>query len=254
MLLSYLHSRWHVSFSLPSYAPLLICTLVTACAFQTVHAPTSKSCNVNPTNKEVVESIDLPLIVGINTNVLSDFESCDTSLHWPGGNSGPTIGRGIDLGNNSKKTIAKFFQNVVSDSVLKLLQSASGVRGEAAKTWISKHNIRITRKQADKSFYLTCRLMWNDVLKRNGKDLDDLPSEVKGIILSIAYNYGSSSRAVVNLVQAYREQGHVGMANYLEHLAEITDNKALKKRRMREREVVLLAEKPITGGESVYFD
>jgi GH24 family phage-related lysozyme (muramidase) len=198
--------------------------------------------------------MDLPLLLNINTNVLSDFESCDTALHWPGGNSGPTIGRGIDLGNNSKKTIALFFKNVVSDSVLKLLQSASGVRGEAAKQWVMRHDIRITRKQADKSFYLTCRLMWNDVLRRNGHGLDTLDSDVKGILLSVAYNYGSHSIVVRNLARAYNEQGLAGMASQLEHMAEITEHPALKKRRMREREVLLLVAQASTGGSVAYLD
>lgn len=247
-------SRLHVFSSSARFVPVLTSMIVASCAFQTAHAPTSKE--IWKTLVVQQDPMDLPLLSNINTNVLSDYEGCDTNLHWPGSKSGPTIGRGIDLGNNSKKTIALFFKHVVSDSLLKLLQSASGIRGEYAKTWVNKHpEIRITKKQADQAFYRTTRLMWNDVLRRNGHWLDTLSPDVKGILLSVAYNYGSHSFVVKDLVRDYKSNGLVGMSERLEHMAEVTDHLALKKRRLREREVLqLVAHTSNQGGSSEYFD
>lgn len=256
--LASLFSRLRVCSSSAKLVPALTLIIVASCAYQTAHAPTNKQSDMMQKEQiplVVADPLDLPLITNINTNVLSDYEGCDTNLHWPGSKSGPTIGRGIDLGNNSKKTIAVFFKTIVTDSVLKLLQSASGIRGAYAKAWVAKHpEIHISRKQADQAFHRTTRLMWNIVLQKHGHWIDTLDPNVKGIVLSVAYNYGAHSPVIASLVREYKLNGLTGMSDQLEHMAEITDHEALKKRRYREREVIGLVATSKQGDALAYFD
>jgi len=79
--------------------------------------------------------------------------------HWPGDNSGVTIGRGLDLGTTSlsKQQIEALLRNIeVPQRDIDLLLSATGKRGAEAQSYATeiKEKVKITRMQQNQIFQI----------------------------------------------------------------------------------------------------
>jgi len=62
------------------------------------------------------------------------------TIHWPGGASGVTIGRGYDLGQRSRKQVFhELTYSGVPPEVATALSAAAGLRGEAARRFVFAH-------------------------------------------------------------------------------------------------------------------
>ena len=181
-----------------------------------------------------------PRLLGVNLNIVSDFESVDTNLHWPGGNSGPTIGRGIDLGHATPSMLHKLFRGLVDSQTMSEFKSARGVVGPQADVWVAKHkHINITGEVADIVFNRACKLFWSEVIDRFGPEVEKLNPDVKGAVLSIAVNYGTYSDALASLKQPIQTGNIHALAERFEYLA--STNESLSKRRMLEHDVILIS-------------
>lgn len=80
-------------------------------------------------------------------------------IHWPGGVSGVTIGRGYDLGTRSAAAIRHDLEGVgVPDGQITFLEGAAGLRGPAADAWVIANRedprATITVEQRDRLFSL----------------------------------------------------------------------------------------------------
>ncbi|MFN8393493.1 MAG: TIGR02594 family protein [Bacteroidia bacterium] len=64
-------------------------------------------------------------------------------LHWPGGNSGVTIGRGYDLGSRTaKEVIGHCTAAGIPESQSSLLSGGAGLKGEPAGEWVTKNKAK----------------------------------------------------------------------------------------------------------------
>jgi peptidoglycan hydrolase-like protein with peptidoglycan-binding domain len=81
-----------------------------------------------------------------------------TEPHWPGGESGVTIGPGYDMQFRSAAHIVADLTAVgVDEGLAKKLSGATGLKGDAAKKWIADHakdGLQISRKQEQDLFEL----------------------------------------------------------------------------------------------------
>jgi len=95
-------------------------------------------------------------------------------IHYPGGNSGVTIGRGFDVGQRGKKANISYMQSAgLSSSQVSLLASASGIKGSAAGDWVKKNKQKvgtITHDQQKKLFEFVYQDHKKDVVRISEKE------------------------------------------------------------------------------------
>jgi hypothetical protein len=134
-------------------------------------------------------------------------------VHWPGGVSGVTIGRGYDLGQqpDPKTDLANAG---VREPLLSWLVGAKGKQGQAAKAYLNSASkeIRlhtITRKQQYKLFISVYEVMKQSVLSISGggvnqKDYgilswDSVSKKIQDIIIDLRYrgDYHKPSRKFI---------------------------------------------------------
>lgn len=91
------------------------------------------------------------------------------TAHWPGGASGVTIGRGYDLGQQSKTGIVKDMTAAgISDGDANKFAPAAGKQGKDAKAWLDENGKtlpEITQEQQKKLFYIAYDRLAGDVAR-----------------------------------------------------------------------------------------
>lgn len=91
------------------------------------------------------------------------------TAHWPGGASGVTIGRGYDLGQQSKSGIIKDMTAAgISDGDANKFAPAAGKSGKDAKAWLDENGKtlpEITQEQQKKLFYIAYDRLAGDVAR-----------------------------------------------------------------------------------------
>ena len=155
-----------------------------------------------------------------------------TKPHWPGGNSGVTIGPGYDMQFRSAAQIAIDLTAVgVSQVIAKALSDAASLKEGAADQWIADHaadNLRISRIQEQDLFELVLALKYeketaDHVDQKFGKGTwAKLDSDQQAMLFDYQYNPGLSkfpkfSKAVVDadwktVLDEYERNG-VGQRN-----------------------------------------
>lgn len=64
------------------------------------------------------------------------------AIHWPGGASGVTIGRGYDMGQRTRLQVISELQHAgMSESDARFLGGAAGLRGENARRFVASNSI-----------------------------------------------------------------------------------------------------------------
>lgn len=113
---------------------------------------------------------------------------------WPGEQSGPTIGIGIDCGYYSKEELAQLFSFLTKEQI-KLIQEASGKTGakgkEYAKT-LRSAGIVVTWEQALDIFNNFTVPKFEKLAEKAFPGLDKLCDNAYGAILSLVFNRGTS--------------------------------------------------------------
>ncbi len=141
-------------------------------------------------------------------------------IHWPGNNSGITIGRGYDLGQQ-ERVLSELNDARVDPELVSWLVSAQGLKGNDAHDFYNQipNNIRykgITRKQQYMLFNYTYKLMEKDVaricmkidtLKAYHFDSsispsdawDSIPQIIKDVLIDLRYrgDYTPKSRRII---------------------------------------------------------
>lgn len=110
--------------------------------------------------------------------------------HWPGGNSGVTIGMGVDLKSKNRK----YFEGLPKNLIDKL-EPYFGKSGKAAKDIAD--NLVLTESEARQVTEHTKEKELQPLKKKFEKDsgisFDDLPTSIATPIASVAFQYGISS-------------------------------------------------------------
>ena len=124
---------------------------------------------------------------------IRDHEGLDQPWRWPGESSGITIGRGFDLGYNTKESLRSAWGKYLDDPTLTKLGTAIGVRGEAAKILAPKYNgIVIRAEHADAVLRDHTLPAFERLTLRAFPGSDALPPDAFGALVSLTYNRGAS--------------------------------------------------------------
>lgn len=178
---------------------------------------------------------------GVSFEVIQSLEGFTDSLHWPRGESGPTIGCGIDLGNIGKSSIRKIFSNVVGRDTLNLLLRAANIHGSQAEAFTRKnHKLRLTKAQISAANKNMLVLMWKTlVIKFPG--IDSAPATVKTAVFSVALHRGMYNQHIQCLKTPIAHRDWARVASMIaampapEGMAGVAKRRALEAKLIRQR-------------------
>lgn len=154
---------------------------------------------------------------------------------WPGGGSGVTIGIGYDLGYHSKASIEATWLPVVDTDKVRLLTSASGIKGDGAKAvaaTLKAAGVRIPYDAAMTVFVGASLPAYAKQVRNIYPGAHLLPADAQAALLSLVYNRGSSltgSRRVhmKNIVDHVRRKDLVAIASELVSMKSLWAGKGL---------------------------
>jgi len=112
---------------------------------------------------------------------------------WPGGESGPTIGIGIDTAYYSANEISNIFDFLKEDQI-KLIQGAKDKTGASGKEYtktLQAANIEVSWDQATKIFKSLTWPKFAAAAERTFPGLIDLKDDAYGAIVSLVFNRGT---------------------------------------------------------------
>jgi GH24 family phage-related lysozyme (muramidase) len=113
---------------------------------------------------------------------------------WPGRESGPTIGIGIDTAYYNASEISCIFDFLKEDQI-KLIQGGKGKTGLAGKEYtktLLAANIEVSWDQATKIFKSLTWPKYATAAERTFPGLIDLEDDAYGAIVSLVFNRGTS--------------------------------------------------------------
>lgn len=138
------------------------------------------------------------------------------TIHWPGGVSGVTIGRGYDMGQRTSKQILGHMEAAgITGTQATLLSQSAGLTGKAAGDWTSANKSKvgeITPEQQEALFnivYAEMKKSVTDISERGGEkgaktvygdvDFDKLHPAIMDLVVDLRYrgDYHSESRKKV---------------------------------------------------------
>jgi hypothetical protein len=116
-----------------------------------------------------------------------------THPEWPGGQSGPTIGIGYDMGYVTQRQFVSDWNDLLDSTTIKLLLSGVGLKGSAAQVWVRKNASKIVVPW-DAAYEVfekkNVPQYWAYVAKL--PNFGKLPRDAQGMLLSLVFNRGAS--------------------------------------------------------------
>lgn len=216
--------------------------------------------NASPSNSRPAPSFDLQASAPVqmkeaNTDddplkvdrgqVTFDAEGVDNAnsiyfsrvIHYPGGNSGVTIGRGFDVGQRSKKANISYMESAgLPSSQVSLLAEASGLKGKAAGAWVKKNKDKvgtITHEQQKALFAIVYEAHKKDVVRISSKDdvvakygatdFDKQHPAITDILVDLRYRGDYHSRSRVFLQKAAADNDLKKFAQLMSDQKWLTD-------------------------------
>lgn len=166
---------------------------------------------------------------------------------WPGGASGVTIGIGYDLGYNSARQLRRDWAPLLSDHELNLLESVSGLRGDAARAALpSVAAVNVPLTAAEQVFFTATLPRYAADTRRAYPGVEDLAPDAQAALLSLIYNRGhamsggtrAEMRQIRPLVVA---RDYAGIAHAIRSMKRLWQGQGLEGLlRRREAEAVLV--------------
>lgn len=113
---------------------------------------------------------------------------------WPAGASGPTIGIGYDCGYVTPDEARADWTGIVDDATVAAIVRACGLKGSGAHIFVQAHgaSVTVTWDQALAEFREREMPKWEARLDAALPNLDKLPGDSYGALLSVVYNRGCS--------------------------------------------------------------
>jgi hypothetical protein len=177
--------------------------------------------------------------------------------HWPGGNSGVTIGRGYDLGGPPRRpnesqlvyeernrtfvdqVVDDFRRANIPDDRIQLYRRAVGLRGNAARDFVRERLPEISLEEQHALFNITYPRYETLVRNRIGSPVfEALRTEQRDALTSMAYN--SPALIGVRLVGFLQTQDWQNVINEIRHHSNRTNHPGLQRRREREADLFSL--------------
>lgn len=175
----------------------------------------------------LINSKKLPISFASIEEIISDEDSSENYYNkvyerpeWPGGASGVTIALGYDLGYANKDKIIKDFKNKISNEMLNVLLSISGITGIAAHDAMirTRNEILIPWGIALEIFLDNDMPNWIATVQKVLLNTNLLSPDCLGVLVSIAYNRGASFHAAGD---RYKEMRAISTDMFMKNFKDI---------------------------------
>jgi hypothetical protein len=117
------------------------------------------------------------------------------TAYWPGGNSGVTIGIGIDLGQQSAAGLAAMG---VPDTIIEQLSPYLGLHGISAQNYLRLHPLSLSSSDLDRlnacvttAYFNNVGAQFNHANHSGFANFSALPWQAQTVIADLAYNLGN---------------------------------------------------------------
>lgn len=139
--------------------------------------------------------------------LIFDYEGFDQPSHWPGGQSGVTLGIGYDLGHVTEKQFRDDWEKYLPDDQVEQLVKCIGLTGSKAKAVApSLKNVTVKRADAEQVFLLRSAPLYEQRTLQAFPGVEALPLDAYGALVSLVFNRGPSmtgdSRKEMRFVRA----------------------------------------------------
>ena len=153
---------------------------------------------------------------------------------WPGGASGPTIAIGVDCGYYTESELTQIF-SFLSGDPLKLIQGASGKKGQSGKDYTVKLREAGIVVEWDKALDIFNKLTWpkfTRLAEKTFPGLDKLHPDAYGAIVSLVFNRGTllkgdSRKEMANIRDLVPKQNYKKIAQQFLDMKRIWIGKGL---------------------------
>ena len=167
---------------------------------------------------------------------------------WPGGQSGPTIGIGIDCAYYSKTELADIFKFLKEDEI-RLIQGAIGQTGSAGKEYtktLRKAGIVVPWERAVDLFEELTWPKYSRAMEIIYPDVVNLCDDAYGALCSLVFNRGTSLKgptrkemlAIKSLISKQDYEGIAKQLRGMKRLWEGSEVAGLVRRREAEAKMV----------------
>lgn len=155
----------------------------------------------------------IDLIISFESGGRPYYEQNARNPHWPGGESGVTIGFGFDLGYTSMHRLNQAWSGFLTPVVLSRLKRVVGVRGARAQGLLPVlADITVHWPMADRQFRERMLPEWVETTRLLFLDSDKLPPAAFGALVSLVFNrgpaMGGERRSEMRAIQASLRAGH----------------------------------------------
>lgn len=189
-----------------------------------------------PYNTLKQESTMYTLDAEVDMRSATAFEGFDSTVYWPGGSSGPTIGAGLDLGCMGKDNQRLAFHGLLTDKEMALIRTADGMSGQKAQLWIARHRLTLPAALLNDAFNRIAADSWIKIKTSHPKIMRQ-NMQTRGVVLALAINYGYSSRSLSGVYKAVDGGSSATIASEVGKLARCGPT-ALRARRESEAKLV----------------
>jgi len=188
-------------------------------------------------------------------DLILEMEGFSSKPHWPGGQSGVTIGFGYDLGYVTVDQFESDWGGLVKAVTLRRLKMAVALRALRARNRIGAlSDIRITRKAAEQVFGERTLPLYELRTAQAFPGIEALPEDARGALVSLVYNRGTSMvdsspedrRREMRAIRAAVAEGDLaGIAAQLRSMKRLWEGKGLDGLIARREEEAQLVESAI---------
>ena len=201
----------------------------------------------------------LDVFVGFEIGSRAWYQSHLTAPHWPGGDSGVTIGIGYDLGYQSAARLRADWLDLLGDAATTRLQGTIGITGEPARALTRQlRDLRIELDDAASVFYESTLPRYAGRTRTVYPAAGSLPPDATTMLVSLVYNRGSGmagdSRREMRAIRAQAETSDlVAIAASLRSMKRLWPRlRGLQRRREREAAIVEQSERDYSAAELVW--
>jgi len=152
-----------------------------------------------------------PKLPQIAEDLITDFEVSSTSVNgidgghgyydrhyrtatYPGGNSGPTVGIGVDLGQQSSSVTSDSWQSYLVANQVERFTKCAGVTGKSAQQLVKDlQDVIVPWKSAIDEFDIYEVPNYWSLTRRTFPGFDNLTLNCQGALVATVYNRGNST-------------------------------------------------------------
>lgn len=195
----------------------------------------------------MINKLSIDTIVGFEVGDKHAYNQLYSSPIWPGGESGVTIGIGYDLGYMTVAQVKADWGDYVNQTMLGLLISCIGLKGEKAKAKIPfVKGVVIPFDTAVKVFVDSSIPKYEKSMLSIYPGAELLPEDTYGMLVSLIYNRGTSlegdrRKEMKAIQQLIKEKDVLGIANQFISMCRLWNSKSaggLIKRRIKEAGII----------------